>query len=156
MESLNKLYKKSCKPKCERYTQISNHITLIDNFFEDFDKARNFFINREKWECIAYQDHDKPGHESFFPFWIGKSLIEKYILDNNIVINDINFYDILCNFYYNESTQLNSIFNSDCFPHIDNILSNDVLNYICLINLNKVSITTKFYTYKKKSIVVMK
>ena len=55
MESLNDLYKESCKPKCESYNQISSHITLIDDFFENFEEARNFFINREKWKCIQYQ-----------------------------------------------------------------------------------------------------
>jgi len=149
MELLNELYKKSCKPKCESYKQISSHITLIDNFFEDFDGARNFFISREKWECTSYQGYSKPGYESLFPSWIGKSLMEKYVLDDKI--NDyMNSYSIICNFFYNQSNYIWSLSNSNYFPHIDGLENNNILEYICLINLNKVPVSTKFYTYKNK------
>ena len=84
MKFLNELYNKSCKPECKSYEQISKHIILIDNFFQNFDKARDFFINREKWRCTRYQGYDKPGYESLFPKWIGKSLMEKFILDKII------------------------------------------------------------------------
>ena len=156
MKSLNDLYKESCKPKCKSYKQISSHITLIDNFFEDFDKAKDFFINREKWECIPYQGYSKPGYESLFPSWIGKSLIEKYILDNkinddiNFLNDDINFYNMSCNFFYHSIDYIWSLSNSNYFPHIDGIENNNILGYICLINLNKVPVSTKFYTYKNK------
>ena len=149
MELLNELYGKSCKPKFESYKQISSHITLIDNFFEDFDKARDFFINREKWECIPYQGHSKPGCESLFPKWIGKSLMEKYVLDNKIN-DDINSYTTICNFSYNQSNYIWSASNSNYFPHIDGVENNNILGHICLINLNKVPVSTKFYTYKNK------
>jgi len=148
MKSLNELYAQSCKPKCKNYKQISSHITLIDNFFEDFDKARNFFIIREKWKCIPYQESSKPGCESLFPKWIGKSLMEKYVLDNKIS-DVINSYNIVCNFFYdNELTW--SLANSNHFPHHDCVENNNVLTHICLINLNKVPVSTKFYTYKNK------
>jgi hypothetical protein len=149
MELLNELYNKSCKPKCESYKQISSHITLIDNFFEDFDKARDFFISREKWKCIPYQEHSKHGYESLFPSWIGKSLMEKYILDNKIS-DDMNSYNILCNFFYHSIDYTWSLSNSNYFPHIDGVENNNILRHICLINLNKVPVSTKFYTYKNK------
>lgn len=149
MKSLNELYNKSCKPKCGSYKQISSHITLIDNFFEDFETARDFFINREKWECILYQEHSKPGYESLFPKWIGKSLMEKYVL-NNKISDDMNSYTIACNFFYNNSNHVWSLSNSNYFPHIDGIERNTILGQICLINLNKVPVSTKFYTYKNK------
>lgn len=149
MKLLNELYNKSCKPKCESYRQISNNITLIDNFFEDFDKARNFFISREKWKCISYQDNSKPGYESLFPNWIGKSLMEKWVLDNKIS-DDMNSYNIVCNFFYNSSNYISSLSNSSYFPHIDGIGNNNILGHICLINLNAVPISTKFYRYKNK------
>jgi hypothetical protein len=153
MKSLNDLYNKSCKPKCGSYKQISSHITLIDNFFEDFETARDFFINREKWKCIPYQDHSKPGHESLFPNWIGKSLMEKYVLDNRIS-DDMNSYTIVCNFMCNQPNYswsiANLISNSTHFPHYDGVESDNILGQICLINLNKVSVSTKFYTYKNK------
>jgi hypothetical protein len=149
MELLNELYNKSCKPKCESYKQISSHITLIDNFFEDFDKARNFFISREKWECIPYQEYSKPGYESLFPSWIGKSLMEKYALDNEIN-DDMNSYSIICNFFYNQPNYIWTASNSNYFPHIDGVENNNILGHICLINLNKVPVSTKFYTYKNK------
>jgi hypothetical protein len=149
MKSLNELYNKSCKPKCGSYKKISSNITLIDNFFEDFDSARDFFINREKWQCIPYQDHSKPGHESLFPNWIGKSLMEKYVLDNKIS-DDMNSYNIECNFLYNNSNYIWSVSNSNDLPHIDGVENDNMLEQICLINLNKVLVSTKFYTYKNK------
>jgi hypothetical protein len=148
MKSLNDLYTKFCKPKCENYKQISNNITLVDNFFEDFDNARNFFINREKWECIPYQGYELPGYMSMFPNWIGKSLMEKYALDNKIS-DDIGVYDTVCNFRYNKKYTW-SLSNSDYFPHIDSVQSHDTLQYICLINLNNIPVSTKFYTYKNQ------
>ena len=149
MELLNELYNKSCKPKCESYKKISSHITLIDNFFEYFDTARDFFINREKWNCIPYQSHSKPGYESLFPNWVGKSLMEKYILDNKIS-DDMNSYRIVCNFFYHSNDCIWDPSNSYHFPHIDNVENNNILQHICLINLNKVLVSTKFYTYKNK------
>ena len=148
MKSLNELYNKSCKPKCESYRKISNHITLIDNFFEDFDKARNFFINREKWKCIPYQNNAKPGYESLFPSWIGKSLMEKYVLDNKIS-DDMDSYNIVCNFFY-DTALVWGLSNSNHFPHYDYVENNNIIKDICLINLNKVPVSTKFYTYKNK------
>ena len=147
MELLNELYYKSCRPKCESYKQISSHITLIDNFFEEFDVARDFFIKREKWKCVQYQSHSKAGCESLFPSWIGKSLMEKYILDNKIS-DDMNSYNILCNFFYHSIDYIWSLSNSNYFPHIDGVENNNILQHICLINLNKVSVSTNFYTYK--------
>jgi hypothetical protein len=149
MEILNKLYNKSCKPKCKSYIKISDNITLIDNFFENFESAKNFFIGRDKWKCIPYQEHSKPGYESLFPRWIGKSLMEKFILDNKI-IDDKNSYKIICNFFYNELNPIWSLSNSNYFPHIDSVQNEDVLEYICLINLNDISVSTKFYTYKNQ------
>lgn len=149
MELLNELYNKSCKPNYESYKKISNHITLIDNFFEDFEAARDFFINRDKWECIVYQEHSKPGYESFFPNWIGKSLMEKYVLDNKIS-DDMNSYNIQCNFFYDNSNRVWSLSNSNYFPHTDGVEIDNVIGQICLINLNKVPVATDFYTYKNK------
>jgi len=149
MNLLNESYNNSCKPKCESYIKISNNITLIDNFFENFKSARNFFINRDKWECTPYQGHSKPGYESIFPNWIGTSLIEKFILDNKI-IDDINSYKIACNFFHNQLGSIWSISNSCCFPHVDSVQIKDIFQYICLINLNDIPVSTKFYTYKNQ------
>lgn len=149
MNLLNELYNKSCKPKYESYIKISNNITLIDDFFENFQSARNFFINRDKWKCISYQENSKPGYESLFPDWVGKSLMEKFILDNKIV-DDSNSYTTTCNFFYNESSPIWTLSNSNYFPHIDSIQDEDILQYICLINLNNIPVSTNFYTYKNQ------
>jgi len=148
MKLLNEFYNKSCKLKYESYKQISSHITLIDNFFENFKSAKNFFINRDKWECISYQNHFKPGYESIFPDWVGRSLMEKFILDNNI-IDDINSYVTVCNFFYNQYL-LWSLSNSSYYPHIDSTPDDDAVEYVCLINLNDIPISTNFYTYKNQ------
>ena len=149
MELLNKLYTKSCIPKCESYTKIFKDITLIDNFFENFELAKSFFISRDKWKCIPYQGYSKPGYESLFPSWIGKSSMEKFILDNKIV-DDMNSYNIVCNFFYDEPNFIWSLSNSNYFPHIDSVQNDDILQYICLINLNNIPVSTKFYTYKNQ------
>jgi len=149
MELLNEFYNKFCKPKCESYRKISNDITLIDNFFENFEPAKDFFTGRDKWKCIPFQGHSKPGYESLFPRWIGKSLMEKFILDNKI-IDDMNSYKIKCNFFHNEKGSIWSLANSTHFPHIDRVTNDNILHYICLINLNNIPVSTKFYTYKNQ------
>lgn len=73
--------------------------------------------------------------------------MEKYIIDNKI-IDDMNSYDILCNFFYNNDDHLWSISNSNYFPHFDGIEEDGVLRYICLINLNLFSVETKFYSFR--------
>lgn len=145
-ETLNDLYMKSCKPKCKSYQKILDNVTLIDNFFEDFDAARNFFINREKWKCISYQDHSKPGYETIFPNWVGKSLMENYVADNKINYEN-NEYLTECNFFY-YSNNIWSLSNSNYFPHIDGTPNSSVIKYICLININLVPVSTKFYTFE--------
>lgn len=147
MKTLNELYKKSCKPGNRTYKKITDEIILINNFFEDFDSARNFFISREKWKCIPYQDSDKPGKESIFPNWIGESLIEKYESENKIIYS-IGPYDVECNFLSSEPNYVWSINNSCFFPHIDKPEYNGNLQYVCLINLNLVPIETKFYSFR--------
>lgn len=147
MKTLNQLYNNSCKPAYKLYKKITNNITLIDNFFENFDNARDFFISRENWKCISYQDHSKPGNESFFPSWVGKSLMEKYISDNKIIENKYS-YEVVCNHFYNQSNYSWSIANSSYYPHFDDIERKGMLQYICLINLNLTPVSTKFYTFK--------
>lgn len=146
MNNLNDQYVNSCKPNYENYKKISKDIFLIENFFENFDKARNFFINRDVWKCGWYQNHSKCGYESLFPKWVGKSLLEKFIIDNNIQ-HEPNSYDVVCNFQHSEFF-LTTVSNSGYFPHIDNIEIDNKLDYICLINLNKESVSTNFYSYR--------
>lgn len=149
MISLNETYNKFCNPGFKNYKKISNNIILIDNFFEDFNSSRDFFINRDKWKCISYQNTSKPGYVSLFPNWVGKSLLEKFILDNEI-IDDENSYTTTCSFSYEEDSFLWSIYNSSYYPHIDSIQVDNVLMYICLINLSSSTISTNFYSYKNK------
>ena len=147
MKTLNELYNSSCKPNYNKYKKITDKITLIDNFFQNFDSARNFFINREKWQCIEYQGLSKPGCETIFPMWVGESLMEKYILENKI-IKYKNSFEVECNFFYDESDYVWSICNSSFFPHIDEIERKGNLQYICLINMNLVPVETKFYSFR--------
>lgn len=143
MRSLNELYNKFCKPKYKSYKQVSNNITLIDNFFDNFESARDFFLNREKWSCTNYRGYSKPGYETIFPDWVGKSLLEKYIHDHNISM-EITY--TTCDFRYNEKPY--NLTSSDLYPHIDSVSDND--SFICLINLNKIPVSTKFYSFEDK------
>lgn len=150
MEILNDLFNQSCKPGYKTYKKITDDIILIDNFFEDFDSARNFFLTRDKWKCIPYQGHSKPGCESIFPIWTGKSLLEKFIIDNKIK-TDLRTFQIETNLFY-QFSECSGVSNSHYFPHIDGVISqiygSETLAKICLINLNKISVSTKFYSYK--------
>lgn len=154
MELLNDLYNQSCKPGYKIYKKVSDDVILIDNFFEDFDSARNFFISRDKWKCIAYQGHAKPGYESLFPGWVGKSLVEKFVTDHQIN-DDTNSYETLCNFIYESTESVWNLSNSNFFPHTDGVIVQvdnfNVLRQICLINLNNTSVSTNFYSYKNFS-----
>ena len=147
MKLLNEFYNKSCKPGYESYKKISNNITLIDNFFENFKSAKKFFIGRDKWECSAYQGHSKHGYESYFPKWVGKSLIEKFVLDNKLI--DFNTDDINVIILWMKN-QYGALYNSYYYPHIDGFKDNDYLRYICLVNLNDSPVSTNFFTYKNK------
>lgn len=150
MKLLNELYKVSCKPGYTSYKKITDKITLIDNFFEDFDSARNFFLGREKWQCIPYQNYSKPGYETIFPSWVGKSLLEKYVLSDNI-IEDCNSYTTECNHFYPQPDFIWSLGNSSFYPHFDSIETyNGILEYVCLVNLNLKKVSTKFYTFRGK------
>ena len=147
MKVLNQSYINLCKPKCTKYEKITENITLISDFFENFEDAKKFFTNREIWECISYQNHSKRGYESVFPDWVGRSLMEMYILQNKI-IDDLNSYKIICNYFYDNEDFMWSLSNSSYIPHIDSFQVDDELEYICLINLHNISISTNFYTYK--------
>lgn len=149
MEFLNEKFNKFCKPKCKKYKKVSKDILLIEDFFEDFQGARDFFLCRDKWKCNPYQLHSKPGYESLFPQWVGRVLMEKYIIDNKIN-HDIFSYEIICNFFYNTDSCLSNISNSGLIPHIDNIENKNTLEHICLINLNNISISTNFYSFNEK------
>lgn len=145
INTLNDSYKKYCEPNYKSYKKIdSGNIVIIDDFFKNFDHARDFLTTRDKWQCGPYQGNEKPGYETIFPDWIGKSLIQKYILDNKMDNVLDNSYTAMCNFNYHDSTPVFSLSNSNFYPHVDNISN----GYICLVNLNSVSITTNFYSYK--------
>jgi len=146
---LNDLYESCCEPECGSYLKFSDDIFLIKNFFKNFDLARNFFLSRDKWQCIPYQGYSKSGYESIFPFWVGKSLLEKFILDNKI-IDDSDSYGIVCNFFYNELGPVWSLSHSNYYPHIDFTEENGALEYICLVNLNLSTVSTNFFSYKDK------
>ena len=148
MKILNEFYTKSCEPNCKSYTKITDNITLIDNFFENFESAKKFFVSRDKWKCIAYQGHSQPGYESIFPNWVGKSLLEKYVVDNKI-IDDLNSYKISCNFFFEHETEPMWML-SNSYPHVDQVQYKNTLQHICLVNLNDTPVSTNFFTYKNQ------
>lgn len=148
MKYLNDEYNNACKPKYQKYKK-NGEIILIDNFFENFESAKNFFITKDKWKCISYQDNTRPGYESLLPNWVGKSLLEKAIVDNNLC--DKNYkscnFQTNCNFLYFSNENLSGLTNCDLFPHVDSYKNNDYAEYVCLVNLNEVPILTNFFTF---------
>ena len=149
MKLLNDDYNRFCRPNCDKYSNVTDSIILVENFFGDFINAKKFFTNLDKWKCTSYQDNSKPGYESILPRWVGKSLLEKYFLDNNVIFDSASI-TTTCNYFYNEQTPLWSITNSNYYPHIDNVELKGDLEHICLINLNDLEVTTKFYSYKNQ------
>ena len=149
MKILNELYNSSCIPNYHSYKKITGDIILIDNFFKNFNLAKNFFTNRDIWDCVPHQGHHKSGSESILPEWTGKSLMKKYVLDNKIE-DYPSSYTSICNFSYSQSDPIWSLSNSNLFPHCDGVERGGILQYICLINLNLVTVSTKFYSFKNK------
>lgn len=143
MQHLNDIYNHSCKISYNQYKKISKDITIIDNFFEDFEKAKSFFINRDTWKCIPFQGYSKSGLESLLPGWVGRSLMERYVLDNKIK-DIITSYSTIVDYRYDSDELVWSLHNSEYFPHFDSIEDN---TKICLVNLNDEEISTRFYTF---------
>jgi len=147
MKTLNNLFKNSCLLGHCEHNHVSSDIILIDDFFKNFVEAKKFFLSREKWKCLQYYQGDaRVGYESLFPSWMGKYLMKNYVKKNK-VSDDAGSYSVICNYSYNDNF-LTSLSND--FPHVDAMYDENVINYVCLVNLNEVSVSTKFYTYKNQ------
>jgi hypothetical protein len=148
-KTLNHIYNRDCKPGYKKYQKISKDILLIEDFFENFDGARNFFRSMDTWDSNAYQGNSLMGYQSYMPSWIGKSLLENYFIDHKKELYESD-YETITNFFYNiDKNNVLDICNSGYFPHVDKVFEeNDMRSYICLVNLNNFSVCTNFYTYK--------
>lgn len=151
MKILNDLFNSSCRPGYKEYKLLGDDIVLIDNFFENFEDSKNFFTKREVWKCIPYQNHSKQGCESVFPSWVGQSLLEKYLIDNKRNFISSSSFNIMTNFFFDYPNEIVwSLTNSGYFPHIDEIQIENYLQYICLVNIQDIEVSTRFYKFRNK------
>lgn len=149
-ESHTAEFKRCCATNKFEYKQIEEHVTLIDNFFCDFDAARNFILSRDRWDTHIDDGGVKSGIESRFPYWFVSEFLDQFFLDKKL-ITDGNSYSCFCNYQYKNMPPKVNILSSTSmpFPHLDGVLSEDgCLRHICLINLNESPISTLFYKYK--------
>ena len=157
MNTLNKNFYSSCKPNLSKIVRITNNIFTIKDFFTNFNQAKNFLNDLNKWECDSYDFTTKSGAESRLPLLTGRYLQENSLLKTNIKNFDICSVDI--NFmYYGQRKKFDKLqsCNGDFdLPHHDSI---DVINeqklYVLLINLNDYPISTNFWSFEGNSLMV--
>lgn len=156
MNTLNSKFYSSCKPSNNKIVKLKNNIFTIKNFFVDFDSAKSFLTNLNKWECDMYDFTTKSGMESILPLLTGWYLYDTSSLKNNVKNFDLNSIDI--NFlFYGQRKKFNNIQSSNGtfdLPHHDSIdLINEQKKYVCLINLNDYPIYTNFWSFNGKTLM---
>lgn len=156
MSTLNSQFYSSCKPSDSKIIKLKKDIFTIKDFFVDFDSAKSFLSNLNRWECDMYDNTSKSGMESKLPLLTGYYLYDKSSLKKNI----INFAlgSVTVNFLFhgqmkkfNKTNSSNGTFD---LPHHDYIdLTGKQKKYVCLINLNNYPIYTNFWTFNGKSLM---
>ena len=154
MNTLNKNFYSSCKPNLSKIVKISNNIFTIKDFFVNFNQAKNFLNDLNKWECDFYDFTSKSGAESTLPLLTGRYLQDNSLLKTNI--KNFNLHSIDINFlYYGQRKKFDKLQSSNGtfdLPHHDSI---DVENlYVLLINLNDYPISTNFWSFEGNSLMM--
>jgi hypothetical protein len=157
VETLNLKFENLCKTNYCQYKRINENKIIIPSFFEDFKRAKKFFLKRDVWETNLLDGNLKPGFESIFPNWLSKSLLNKFFLENQISLNeDPKEFTTFCNYLYDGIKKYDQLLSSysvsDCvLPHVDGLKNDEnYLSYICLVNLSNFPVTTLFWEYKSK------
>ena len=157
MNTLNKNFYSSCKPNLSKIFKISNNIFTIKDFFVNFDQAKNFLNDLNKWECDFYDFTTKSGAESTLPLLTGRYLQDNSLLKTNI--KNFNLHSIDINFlYYGQRKKFDKLQSSNGtfdLPHHDSIdVTNEQKQYVLLINLNYSPISTNFWSFEGNSLMV--
>lgn len=153
MNTLNRKFYSSCKPNTSEIIKLKSDIFTIKNFFVDFNLAKNFLSNLNKWECDFYDFTTKSGMETTLPSLVGMYLYDKSSLKTNI--KDFNLISVDINFlYYGQIKKFNKLQSSNGIfdlPHHDSIdIDKERKTYVLLINLNDFPIYTNFWSYSGK------
>ena len=148
MNTLNSRFYSSCKPS------DSKIIKLEKDFFVDFDSAKSFLSNLDRWECDMYDNTAKSGMESELPLLTGCYLYDKSSLKNNA--KNFRLESINVNFlFYGQRKKFDLMQSSNGtfdLPHHDYIdFGDEQKKYVCLINLNDYPIYTNFWLFNGKS-----
>ena len=157
MNTLNKNFYSSCKPNLSKIVKINNNIFTIKDFFVNFNQAKNFLNDLNKWECDFYDFTTKSGVESTLPLLTGR-----YLQDNSLLktsIKNFNLHSIDINFlYYGQRKKFDKLQSSNGtfdLPHHDSIdVTNEQKQYVLLINLNDYPISTNFWSFEGNSLMV--
>lgn len=156
MNTLNKEFYSTCKPNTNKIIKLKDNIFTIKNFFTDFNLAKKFLSNLNKWECDSYDFTNKSGIECVLPFLAGMYLYDKSSLYT--IIKDFNLISIDVNFlYYGQRKKFNKLQSSNGtfdLPHHDSIdVNNKQKTYVFLVNLNDYPIYTNFWSFNGKSLM---
>lgn len=77
MNTLNSKFYSSCKPSNSKIIKLKTNIFTIKDFFSNFNQAKNFLNDLNKWECDTYDFTTKSGMESTLPLLTGHYLYDK-------------------------------------------------------------------------------
>ena len=157
MNTLNKNFYSYCKPNLSKIVKITNNIFTIKDFFTNFNQAKNFLNDLNKWECDSYDFTTKSGVESTLPLLTGRYLQDNSLLKINI--KNFNLHSIDINFlYYGQRKKFDKLQSSNGtfdLPHHDSIdAPNERKQYVLLINLNDYSISTNFWSFDGNDLMV--
>jgi|APGre2960657373_1045057.scaffolds.fasta_scaffold32204_2 hypothetical protein len=157
MNTLNENFYSSCKPNLSKIVKITNNIFTIKDFFVNFNQAKNFLNDLNKWECDYYDFTTKSGAESTLPLLTGRYLQDNSLLKTNI--KNFNLCSIDINFlYYGQRKKFDKLQSSNGtfdLPHHDSIdVPNERKQYVLLINLNDYPISTNFWSFDGNDLMV--
>ena len=156
MNTLNSKFYSSCKPSDSKIIKLKKDIFTIKDFFIDFDSAKSFLSDLNRWECDMYDFTTKSGMESILPSLTGYYLYETSSLRNNAENFSLQSIDV--NFlFYGQTKKFNMLHSSNGtfdLPHHDSIdFANEQKTYVCLVNLNDYPIYTNFWSFNEKSLM---
>ena len=156
MNTLNSRFYSSCKPSDSKIIKLKKDIFTIKDFFVDFDSAKSFLSNLNRWKCDMYDFRSKSGMESELPSLTGCYLYDKSSLKKNaknFILESINVNFL----FYGQRKKFDKMQSSNGtfdLPHHDDIdFSDEQKKYVCLINLNDYPIYTNFWLFNGKSLM---
>lgn len=157
MKTLNERFKICCEPNQSNIILESKYIHKIKNFFKYPTKAKEFLLSLPKWDCDDLENNKKPGMEIFLPVWANEYLTQQTFNLNNIC--PVYKTDAVVNMHYYGMRKKRNLFQSSNgvfdLPHHDHVSGKNGLDcFVLLVNLNEYEITTEFWKFNDKELMV--